>query len=67
MRSANHSELSNALLAISQSLADRSQLRAIVKCGVWRSCSRLLMSLHFLHSIDEANIFHYICEEFKTS
>ena len=26
MRSANHSELSNALLAISQSLADRSQL-----------------------------------------
>ena len=40
---------------------------AIVKCGVWRSCSSLLMSLHFFHSIDEANIFHYICEEFKTS
>ena len=33
---------------------------AIVKCGVWRSCSSLLMSLHFFHSIDEANIFHYI-------
>ncbi len=35
--------------------------RAIVKCGVWRSCSSLLMSLHFFHSIDEANIFHNIC------
>ena len=35
-------------------------LRAIVKCGVWRSCSSLLMSLHFFHSIDEANIFHNI-------
>ncbi|MDA0386010.1 hypothetical protein, partial [Vibrio owensii] len=34
--------------------------RAIVKCGVWRSCSSLLMSLHFFHSIDEANIFHNI-------
>lgn len=33
---------------------------AIVKCGVWRSCSSLLMSLHFFHSIDEANIFHNI-------
>ena len=33
---------------------------AIVKCGVWRSCSSLLMSLHFFHSIDEANIFHHI-------
>ena len=43
------------------------QQRAIVKCGVWRSRSSLLMSLHFFHSIDEANIFHYICEEFKTS
>ena len=35
-------------------------LGAIVKCGVWRSCSSLLMSLHFFHSIDEANIFHNI-------
>ncbi len=25
-----------------------------------RSCSSLLMSLHFFHSIDEANIFHNI-------
>ncbi|MCD1417040.1 hypothetical protein IOC51_23760 [Vibrio parahaemolyticus] len=24
------------------------------------SCSSLLMSLHFFHSIDEANIFHNI-------
>ena len=40
---------------------------AIVKCGVWRSCSGLLMSLHFFHPIDEANIFHYISQEFKTS
>ncbi len=41
--------------------------RAIVKCGVWRSCSSLLMSLHFFHSINEANIFHNIREECKTS
>ena len=34
--------------------------RAIVKCGVWRSCSSLLMSLHFFHSINEANIFHNV-------
>lgn len=46
---------------------DADEIRAIVKCGVRRSCSSLLMSLHFFHSIDEANIFHYICEEFKTS
>ena len=42
-------------------------LGAIVKCGVWRSCSRPLMSLHFFHSIDEANIPYYISKAFKTS
>ena len=30
---------------------------AIIKCGVWSSCSSLLMSLHCLHSIDEASIY----------
>ncbi|MGR5406211.1 DUF413 domain-containing protein, partial [Vibrio mediterranei] len=30
----------------------RGRRGAIVKCGVWRSCSSLLMSLHFFHSID---------------
>ena len=44
-----------------------SSNRAIVKCGVWRSCSRPLMSLHFFHSIDEANIPYYISKAFKTS
>ena len=44
-----------------EEIASGEITRAIVKCGVWRSCSSLLMSLHFFHSIDEANIFHYIC------
>ncbi|MGR5306495.1 arginine deiminase-related protein, partial [Vibrio mediterranei] len=38
--------------AMSEFKAMVSGLRAIVKCGVWRSCSSLLMSLHFFHSID---------------
>ena len=41
-------------------LVKETKHRAIVKCGVWRSCSSLLTSLHFFHSIDEANIFHNI-------
>lgn len=35
MRSANQNDLSNALLAISQSLADRTQLRKL-----WTRCSQ---------------------------
>ena len=59
--------LAEALLRVPDVDTIDALIGAIVKCGVWRSCSRPLMSLHFFHSIDEANIPYYISKAFKTS